>query len=275
MFKRLFGRARANLPAEPTVNGGPPRLPRGVRVYAVGDVHGRLDLLRDLERLILADAEEAGPGGPERYLVHVGDYVDRGFESRRVIDHLLGEPLPGFTPVLLLGNHDLWLREFARGHDVGESWIRFGGDATLLSYGVRLDLRKPEAERYGEAQAELQARIPDEHMAFLARLEPAFAFGDYFFCHAGIRPDVPLERQAEQDLLWIREPFLSWNGDPGKIIVHGHTIEEHPVVRPNRIGIDTGACWTGNLTCVVLEGEDRRFISTLPAARAPADGADP
>jgi serine/threonine protein phosphatase 1 len=172
----------------------------------------------------------------------------------------------GPSQVLLLGNHDLWLREFAAGGDTygdqAASWIRFGGDATLLSYGVKLDLRQREPERYDEARILLQRRFPAEHAAFLDRLELAFGMGDYFFCHAGIRPDVPLERQIEGDLLWIREPFLSWDGDCGKIIVHGHTVDEAPVIRGNRIGIDTGACWTGRLTCLVLEGTSFRFLST-------------
>jgi serine/threonine protein phosphatase 1 len=274
MLKRLFGRARSVAPVVPTVNGAPARLPRGVRVYAVGDIHGRLDLLRKLEQRIAADAEAASAGrAAERIVVYIGDYVDRGFESRKVIEHLLKNPLPGFAPVHLLGNHDVWMRDFARGNDVADSWIRSGGDATLFSYGVKLDLQKPEAERFKEAQAGLRAKLPDEHMAFLERLEPAFGLGDYFFCHAGIRPEVPLERQAESDLLWIREPFLSWGGDAGKVVVHGHTVEEHPVVRQNRIGIDTGACWTNNLTCVVLEGESWRFLSTLSAKASSAAAA--
>ncbi len=272
MLKRLFQRSRdAAAQAGPSVNGAPPRLPAGVRVYAIGDVHGRLDLLQKIERLIVADAEEQAPARDlERIVVYVGDYVDRGFESRKVLDHLVNRPLPGFTPVHLLGNHDAWLRDFLRGHDVGDSWVRAGGDATLVSYGVKLDLQKPEDVRFKEAQERLQERLPAEQQAFLHRLELAFGLGDYFFCHAGIRPDVPLEYQTETDLCWIREPFLSWSGSAGKVVVHGHTVEERPVVRPNRIGIDTGACWTNNLTCLVLEGEARRFLSTLPARPASA-----
>ena len=261
MLKRLFQRSRAGQSDVPNVGGEPPRVPTGVRVYAVGDIHGRLDLLTTLEQHILADAEATG-GALALHLVHLGDYVDRGFDSRRVIEHLLDKPLPGFKTVHLLGNHDVWLREFTRGADCGPSWVRFGGDATLVSYGVKLDLQKPEGERYKEAQDLLHDRVPAQHMEFLDRLELGFGFGDYFFCHAGVRPDVPLERQSELDLLMIREPFLTWTGDCGKVIVHGHTVEERPVVRANRIGIDTGACWTNNLTCLVLEGTDYRFLST-------------
>jgi len=266
MLRRLFPRAGKEMPTAPTVGGVPARLPAGVRVYAIGDIHGRLDLLQAVERQIVEDAA-AGAPDLERIVVYIGDYVDRGFESRRVIEHLITRPLPGFRPVYLLGNHDIWLRDFARGVDVADSWLRFGGDATLFSYGVPLDLQRPEAERYQLAQARLQEKIPPSHLDFLDGLELAFGLGDYFFCHAGIRPDVPLEEQGQADLVWIREPFLSWNGDAGKVIVHGHTVEEHPVVRPNRIGIDTGACWTNRLTCLVLEGESWRFLATSAAGR--------
>lgn len=265
MLKRLFRRAKPEQAVGPMVRGRPPTLPRGVRAYAIGDVHGRLDLLLAMEEKIRADLRESGRG-LDSIVIHLGDFVDRGFESRKVLDHLAKQTGMGPSQVLLLGNHDLWLREFAAGGDTygdqAASWIRFGGDATLLSYGVKLDLRQPEPERFDEARIQLQRRFPAEHAAFLDRLELAFCMGDYFFCHAGIRPEVPLERQIEGDLLWIREPFLSWDGDCGKIIVHGHTVDEAPVIRSNRIGIDTGACWTGRLTCLVLEGSSFRFLST-------------
>ncbi len=265
MLKRLFRRSKPDQAVEPNVRGHAPALPRGVRAYAIGDIHGRLDLLLAMEEMIRSDLRDSGRG-LDSVVIHLGDFVDRGFESRKVIEHLRQGPAVGSNQVLLLGNHDLWLREFAGGDDSYDeqtaSWIRFGGDATLLSYGVKLDLRRPEAERFAEARGQLQRRFPAEHAAFLRSLELAFGLGDYFFCHAGIRPDVPLEHQTEGDLLWIREPFLSWEGDCGKIIVHGHTVEEAPVIRTNRIGIDTGACWTGRLTCLVLEGTQRRFMTT-------------
>jgi len=272
MFKRLFPRGRAAPADVPMVRGQPPRMPQGVRVYVIGDIHGRLDLLTAIEQQIVEDTRATG-GGLQSFVVYLGDYVDRGFESRKVIEHLAQEPLPGFTSVYLLGNHDVWLRDFVSGEQVGDSWLRFGGDATLFSYGVKLDLQKPEPERFKLAQAALQERLPPHHLAFLNRLELAFGFGDYFFCHAGIRPDVPLDQQVEPDLCWIREPFLSWNGDVGKIIVHGHTVEDRPVVRSNRIGIDTGACWTNTLTCLVLEGTERRFLQTGAGRPAGANGS--
>ena len=243
------------------IDGRPPRVPEGVRVYAVGDVHGRIDLVHQLEQRIVADAA-AQASACRNVLIYLGDFVDRGFDSKRVIEHLTLEPPDGFDRYLLLGNHDLWLRAFLEGEAVGESWLRFGGDATLLSYGVSLAHDQPEETRLTTAQAMLDAKMPASHRALLASLELMLPMGDYLFCHAGIRPGVPLDKQLEQDLLWIREPFLSWSGECGKIIVHGHTVEDVPVVRRNRIGIDTGACYNGTLTSLVLEGESRRFIAT-------------
>ncbi len=245
-------------------------MPDGVRVYAIGDIHGRLDLLRELEDRIVADAAEQ-PEACQNLLVYLGDYVDRGFDSRQVIEHLTGAPPDRFERVLLLGNHDQWLRDFLAGEPVGESWLRFGGDATLLSYGVPLAFDEPEETRLTVAQAALAAKMPERHRTLLDSLELMVAMGDYLFVHAGVRPGVPLDRQVEQDVIWIREPFLSWTGDFGKIVVHGHTVEEVPAVRRNRIGIDTGACYNGTLTCLVLQGVGRRFIATGDALRTAAE----
>ena len=273
MLKRLFQRSQPAPPAGPSLDGRPPAVPRGVIVYAVGDIHGRLDLLLAMEELIEADRREHGRY-QDAVVVHLGDMVDRGFDSRRVLDHLGGQHHSGPPRVLLLGNHDLWLRAFVAAQatdlDLATSWMRYGGDATLVSYGVKADPRMPEPERMDAARLELRRRFPAEHAALLDGLDLAFGFGDYFFCHAGIRPEVPLELQNEADLLWIREPFLSWTGECGKIVVHGHTVEEAPVTRSNRIGIDTGACWTGRLTCLVLQGTQRRFVQTGRELPSPA-----
>lgn len=261
MLRRLFQRRADPQPGTPEVGGRPPRVPAGTRLYAIGDIHGRIDLLEEIEELILADLG-ARAQSIKPFLVLLGDYVDRGFESRRVLERLIHRPMDGLARVLLLGNHDLWLRDFLAGAPVAEAWLQYGGDATLASYGVGLDRTRPEPERLAAARAALADRIPVEHRRLLDSLDLAFGFGDYFFCHAGVRPGVPLEAQSEADLLWIREPFLSFAGDHGKIIVHGHTVEDAPVVRRNRIGIDTGACWTGRLTCLVLEGDEYRFLTT-------------
>ena len=262
MFERLFGGATTAVREGPRVRGRPARLPDGVRVYAIGDIHGRLDLLRRIEELVLEDlAATSQLVSP--LIVYLGDYVDRGYRSRETIEELIAnERLEGIPRVLLQGNHDLWLAGFARGRSLSASWLEYGGDATLLSYGVPLRRDLPEPQRLAEASRALAERMPSEHLKFLEELELAFSLGDYFFCHAGIHPRVPLHEQRAEDLLWIREPFLSWSGEASKVVVHGHTVSDAPVVRHNRIGIDTGACFTGVLTCLVLEGEDWRFLAT-------------
>jgi serine/threonine protein phosphatase 1 len=261
VLRRLFQRGRGD--EEPSVGGHPPRLPEGCRVYAIGDVHGCLDLLLRLEQAVAEDAATTG-AHLAHYLVYLGDYVDRGWQSRGVVEHLAQPRHDGLIRVHLAGNHDIWLRDYLRGLPIAPGWLRYGGDATLVSYGVRLAPGDDEEERLLATRDALVAVVPESHLAFLDRLEIAFSFGDYFFCHAGVRPNLPLAAQSDEDLIWIREPFLDWRGDPGKVIVHGHTIDERPTLRRNRIGIDTGAYSTGNLTCLVLEGRQRRFISTLP-----------
>ncbi len=236
-------------------------MPPGVCVYAIGDIHGRVDLLEALHREIVADAEQLTPG-TDKLALYVGDYVDRGLESRQVLDLLLGQPLPDFHPVYLLGNHDAWLLSFLLDAKIGSTWLRYGGDATLHSYGVRLRRPTEDPQFYQDLQAELRERLPRRHIEFLEELELSYETGDYLFVHAGVRPSVPLDRQIADDLLWIREPFLSSRRDLGKVVVHGHTVEAEPSVRANRIGIDTGACWTGRLTCLVLEEGRYRFLNT-------------
>lgn len=261
LLRKLFPRSAPAAAQQPTVLGRAARVPRGVRAYAIGDIHGRPDLLAALEEAIVADAE-AVAGQLQLFLIYLGDYVDRGGDSRGVIEHLLLPPPAHFERILILGNHDLWMRDFLEGSNVGANWFRFGGDATLASYGVQLDQRLSDTERMKDAQERFLAAVSREHRGFLADLELAFDLGDYYFCHAGIRPSLPLAKQTANDLLWIREPFLSWNGDSNKVIVHGHTISPAPVIKRNRIGIDTGAFSTENLTCLVLEGTTQRFIAT-------------
>jgi len=243
---------------EPWIDGRPPRLPDGVRVYAIGDVHGRLDLLTELEDMVLGDATR--PGAPrDVHIVHLGDYVDRGPDSRGVLDRLT-EPLHGrVRRVLLCGNHDQWFKGFLNSGRWDPNWLDYGGRETLASYGV--GGARPGA-REAEAHAELARAILPRHRRLLTGLQPTWRLGDYLFCHAGVRPGRPLDRQTAEDLYWIREPFLSWRGAFGAVVVHGHTVVERPELRANRIGIDTGAVWTGRLTCLVLEGDRRRFITT-------------
>jgi len=239
----------------------PPRAPAGRRIYVVGDVHGRADLLRQLRDMILADASGIGRFRP--VVVYLGDYVDRGLESRQVLDMLLNEPLPGFEEVRLLGNHEQAMLDFLEDPGIGPAWLYYGGAATLYSYGINAQARTPEGEeRFAHLSAELAQTLPRQHLGFLRELELYHVEGDYLFVHAGIRPGIALERQTRDDLLWIREPFLDSCADHGAVIVHGHSISREPEQRAWRIGIDTGAFATGRLTALVLEADEQRFLHT-------------
>ena len=242
-------------------HGAPPAVPAGSRIYAIGDVHGRLDLLVRLEELIAADA--AAADARRRVIVYLGDYVDRGPESRGVIERLMRRPLPGFEPFHLLGNHEDYLLQFLENAAVGPNWCTYGGSETLASYGVRppssFTLRVDDFEI---ARRGLAEKIPPAHVAFMRGLKLTHEEGGYLFVHAGVKPGVALAEQQAEDLLWIRNEFLDSAEDFGACVVHGHTIVEVPEERSNRIGIDTGAFATGRLTALVLDGTERRFIQT-------------
>jgi serine/threonine protein phosphatase 1 len=232
------------------------RVPEGVRIYAVGDVHGRADLLASLFDRI--DADAGNFEAAEATHVFLGDYVDRGPASREVID-LLIERGRSHPAVYLKGNHESYLIDFLEDPEVWAGWSPNGGVATLLSYGLRPP-KAPDARQLIELAASLGRAIPLEHRAFLASLRPSFTCGDFFFVHAGVRPGVALMQQREEDLLWIREEFLLHEDSYEKLVVHGHTPVAVPDVRSNRINIDTGAYATGRLTCMVLERDRMQFI---------------
>jgi len=237
-------------------------VPPGTRVYAIGDIHGCLDRLRALHGLILADRDRAaaqGDAAQRHVLIYLGDYVDRGAESREVIDVLLCEPLPGFACVHLRGNHeDFLLRFLERGEDAA-AWLLNGGDATFLSYGVDPYAASRDPGPRG-LRAALSAAMPEDHLRFFCGLRLSHIEGDYLFVHAGLRPGVPLAEQDPEDLMWIRAPFLHSRADHGKVVVHGHTPSSAPEQRDNRIGIDTGAVYGGPLTALVLQGCERNFL---------------
>lgn len=237
-----------------------PALAAGTRVYAVGDIHGRVDLLRALRRLILADADRHGAA--RKVVVYLGDYVDRGAASRAVLDELITAPLPGFESVHLMGNHEEILLRFLKDIAVGPNWLAFGGLETLASYGVDPPVPATAVAELERVQQAFAARLPAAHHAFLRQLALSHVEGDYFFVHAGVRPGVPLARQNPHDLLWIREAFLLSDEPFEKCVVHGHTIAATPQQRPNRIGIDTGAYATGRLTCLVAAPEGCSFLQT-------------
>jgi len=240
-------------------------VPDGVRVYAVGDIHGRVDLLDRLHTMILEDAADIRPGF-EKVVVYLGDYLDRGLYSRELLDLFLDDPLAGFESVHLRGNHDQCFLDFLVDPETEASWLRFGGDATVYSYGVRIPDDMPPDVRMVYIRDRLLETVPQRHLAFLANLELAWEIGDFLFVHAGINPERPLSKQTPEDLMWIRGAFLESDRDFGKVVVHGHSVTGVPEIRQNRIGIDTGACYNNNLTCVVLEGTNKRFLSTSVAA---------
>ncbi len=232
-------------------------LPEPRRLYAIGDIHGHLDLLDRMAGLIARDL--AGVPAEECLTVTLGDYIDRGPASRGVVERLSRNPFP--TPLIALrGNHEALLDAFLADPDTGGHWRHYGGLETLHSYGV--DVGHVMMGRYYDAASEaLAAALPPSHVQFLASLRTSVTVGRYFLCHAGVRPGVPLDRQSEEDLLWIRDEFLASRADFGKRVIHGHTPAAEPEVRPNRINVDTGAFMTGRLTCVVLEGERVRFLT--------------
>jgi len=234
-----------------------PAVPDGLRVYAIGDVHGRFDLLVELAEKIRADLADDPP--EKSVEIYLGDYVDRGPDARSVIEWLRSRTCLCDERICLKGNHEEIFLQFIADPGIAEYWRDLGGFETLYSYGVQ-----PPVARTGEAMLasheQLMRVLPAEDVRFLQSLQLQTCFGDYLFVHAGLRPGVALEKQLEEDLIWIREPFLTSGHDFGKIVVHGHTPGDAPDIRANRINIDTGAFLTGCLTCLVLEGTGRRFI---------------
>lgn len=253
LFK-LFKKQGQSRPQAPTrINA-----PADIRIYAIGDIHGRLDLLDKLHERICADARAAG--APRNLIIYLGDYIDRGLESRGVLDRLAGPPPENFDVVYLKGNHEAMMLDFLEDIGVGPKWMPIGGNATLMSYGVEMRGGGPRSADFETIQEDLLSKLPPDHLTFLRSLPLMHTEGDYQFVHAGVRPGRPLANQTERDLIWIREPFLSSTDWHGKMIVHGHSIEWEPEVFHNRIGIDTAAYASGRLTCLVLSGTERNFI---------------
>jgi serine/threonine protein phosphatase 1 len=241
------------------VRGRRPSLPVGLRVYAIGDIHGRLDLLNQLLSLINADIAQFPAVRP--VYVFLGDYIDRGPWSCETIDRLI-KHAEERESVFLKGNHELIALSCLSDRTRIDEWLRLGGMKTLSSYGVAPDLFANGRQSAGTHLAFYNA-LPKSHFRFFRNLRESFASGDFFFVHAGVKPDVDLAHQAEKDLLWIRHEFLSSHRDFGKIIIHGHTPTPEIELRSNRINIDTGAFFTGRLTCLVIEGEALSVINTI------------
>ena len=236
-----------------TVN---PAVPDGTRIYAVGDIHGRADLLAPLLARIDLDLKARPIAQPLQ--IFLGDYIDRGPHSRQVIDLLIARRRQ-HAMVLLRGNHEDVALQFLRDPTKLSEWTQVGGIVTLLSYGVRIPGRV-DAAAAEEAAIAFRRAFPESHARFLKGLALSFTCGDFFFTHAGVRPGIPLRQQYQQDLLWIRDDFLLHEEDFGKIVVHGHTPTTKPDIQLNRINIDTGAYATGRLTCLVLESDKVSFL---------------
>lgn len=235
------------------------RVPEGSLVYCVGDIHGRDDLLRDMAGRVELDMTTRS--FDNAVTVFLGDYIDRGPDTKAVIERLASGEWPT-SIIALAGNHEDFLVEFLEDAGVLDFWRTQGGLATLHSYEV--DVGPAMAGRdFEEIRAAFTARFPKHHRDFLETIKVSATIGDYFFCHAGVRPGVALDLQARDDLLNIREPFVSSDAEHGKLIVHGHTPAIAPEIRPNRIGIDTGAYATDRLTCLVLEKDEQRFVHAV------------
>lgn len=242
----------------PATAAPPPEVPAGVRIYAIGDVHGRLDCLDDL--LAAIDRDSMGFGGEIR-LIFLGDLIDRGPDSRGVVERAMTLAASSRQCDFIKGNHEELLLHAARGERSALTvFHRVGGRETMLSYGADPD--EYDACDFEQLAEMIRRLVPADHLAFLDSFGDGVALGDYRFVHAGMRPGVLFEEQKTSDLRWIRREFLNFDGSFDGVIVHGHTISEAPEFRHNRIGIDTGAFATGRLTALVLEGPEQRILES-------------
>ena len=248
-----------------------PSVPPGYRVYAIGDIHGRLDLLDDALARIESDNDSRVPA--QVIIVFLGDLIDRGPSSAQVIERARTYRRPGLRTVFITGNHEEVLLRLLRGQSQFlQDWLRFGGADCARSYGISSTaLKRTDPDRAVEV---LRNKIPKHDQEFLESFVDTFRIGSYLFVHAGVRPGVPLPEQKQSDLRWIRHPFLDNEDDHGFIVVHGHTIANQIDVRGNRIGLDTGAYRTGVLTAMGLEGEERWFLQTDPNSSSSANSSD-
>lgn len=230
-------------------------------VYAVGDVHGCYDVLKALLADITRDLAERARGR-RPIVIFLGDYIDRGPDSEKVVEAMAWlKRRDDLETHLLKGNHEQALLDFLERPEEGAGWLSFGGQETLAAYGVAPPAPYADPAEMIQARDALLARMPAAHLRLLERLELMAAVGDYCFVHAGVRPGTPLAAQTEHDLLWIRQPFLQAEGPHEKVVVHGHTwIDERPQMLGHRLGLDTGAYMTGVLTAVRLDGRDRQVL---------------
>lgn len=240
----------------PAPRASEPRIPEGQRIFVFGDVHGRLDLLERIFRAIGALSETLPPATVT--VVGLGDYIDRGPDSRGVVDRLLNERTGS---CFIRGNHEQALLDFLEAPERnGPAWLRYGGDATLRSYAIDPRLFLGALADYAALREEFIRRMPPAHILFLQRLPLSFELGDYFFVHAGARPGIPLAQQSGEDMLWIREGFADRDDAFERVVVHGHTPVDKPYVGTYRINLDTGAYFSSRLSCLMLEGAERILV---------------
>lgn len=242
-----------------SVKLGQSRTPANTRIYAVGDVHGYLDLLKQLHVKINEDVQ-AHPIDHHR-IIFLGDYIDRGPESAGCVDYLIELLKNDHSVTCLKGNHEAKLQSFlVEPHTFADSFFTWGGIETAQSYGVDMNGYRGEPHQIEQVCADLNENIPEAHQIFYEQLDITVSCEDYMFTHAGVRPSVPLDKQSEQDLMWIRSEFIPYQGLFDKVIVHGHTPAYPMEILPNRINVDTHAYDTGVLSCVVLEGTGYKVI---------------
>lgn len=243
-------------------------IPKGFRVYAIGDVHGHLDALERMHDLIARDMEHAEEDVTP-HVVYLGDYIDRGPQSAETIERLsaLSRLKDGVYRSFLLGNHEHYMIRFMNDPDLEETyeWLQWGGVETIQSYGYTFRTYPPVQDDIEDARDYMNTHVPEDHWNFLVNIPMAIEIGGYFFAHAGINPRKSLKSQDLWELIGIRQPFLSWHEEAdykplSHKIVHGHSISREPVIRPHRIGVDTGLFKGGPLTAAVLEGADVRFL---------------
>lgn len=253
MFSKLFKRSE-------TKSVKRELLAEGVRVYAIGDIHGRCDLLDRLFALLYEDISKGGFSS--LYFVFLGDYIDRGYQSRQVLDRLISQQWGKLNAVFLKGNHEQTLLDFLDSPDVGPQWTEYGGRETLNSYGISVPEQKSDIAAWERTSEKLKDAMPESHLSFLRSLRSEFQLGGCYFVHAGVNPDKSLANQTDEDRLWIRDRFTSNSKQMAKVIVHGHTPEERPIWDGRRIGVDTGAYITNCLTAAKINKNSVDFIST-------------
>jgi serine/threonine protein phosphatase 1 len=267
MLSKLFAsRTQIAAPAAPAV-------PDGTIVWAVGDIHGRLDLLQPLVEAIVADIHASV--ATRKVVVFLGDYIDRGPDSRDVLRLLSGLPaIQGVEWRFLKGNHEQAILGFLDDPSAGPKWCEYGGDNSLLSFGLRVPNLTHRTEGWARVAADLRHKLTARETAFLENLELSLTVGDYFFSHAGARPGVTLDRQSAEDLMWIRQPFLNSGTSFERVVVHGHTPTPRVHADHRRIGIDTKAYETGILTALRLQGCERSLLQSVGPRRGPHGRSD-